>query len=209
MQDRWEHCLRGLRHVPPHLFSCQGFSTSANRLFLIGLPGNICLYTKWSAIAVAYFNATKFFEWGDTVFLILRKKKVLFLHWFHHLLTMLYCWHATLFSYRADATGFWFAGMNLGVHAVMYLYYALAAVDVKMPYSFVITILQTTQMVVGVTLLAYTPNCKDSWRENWHGNLIAVFMYSVYLWLFATLLVNKIKSLVKPSAHGGKAKKSR
>lgn len=151
------------------------------------------IYTKWSAIAVAYFNATKIFEWGDTIFLIVRKRRVIFLHWFHHLLTMVYCWHASLFSYRADASGFFFAGMNLFVHAVMYLYFALAAIDIKLPYSVLITVLQTGQMVCGVILLALTPKCADSWRENWHGNCIAVFMYAVYLYLFAQVLFDKVK----------------
>lgn len=146
-------------------------------------------------MAVAWFNATKILEWVDTVFLILRKKEVGFLHWFHHLLTFVYCWHATLFSYRSDASGVFFAGMNLFVHFVMYMYYALSAAGVKVPYSFVITIMQTAQMVVGVILLAWTPACDESWRQNWHGNCIATFMYAIYLWLFAKLLVKKVAQL--------------
>jgi len=152
-------------------------------------------YTSGAAMFVALFNFSKIFEWGDTIFLILRKKNVIFLHWFHHLLTFIYCWHATLFSYRADATGFWFAGMNLFVHAIMYGYYAFSAAGVQIPFSFLITILQTAQMVVGVAVLAMTPQCEDSWRENWHGNCIAAFMYLVYLWLFAQLLLKKVSQL--------------
>ena len=60
---------------------------------------------------IAAFNGTKCLEWVDTVFLILRKRRVIFLHWFHHLATFLYCWHATIYSWRADSSGLWFAGM--------------------------------------------------------------------------------------------------
>ena len=160
--------------------------------FHVSVCNHELLYTSEVAWIIAAFNGTKIFEWLDTLFLILRKKKIIFLHWFHHLLTFLYCWHATLYSYRSDASGMWFAGMNLIVHAIMYMYYALAAVNIYLPFSWLITIIQTLQMVIGCTVLVYTVNCKDSWRNNWHGNLIAAGMYATYLLLFSKLLFSKI-----------------
>ena len=50
----------------------------------------------------------------DTVFLVLRGRNVIFLHWFHHLTVLLYCWHA---YHNRVASGLWFAAMNFSVTA--------------------------------------------------------------------------------------------
>lgn len=92
-------------------------------------------------------------ELVDTVFLVLQKKPVIFLHWFHHVTVMLYCWHAYV---NRIGPGIWFGGINYAVHSVMYLYYFLATYNrqsklvrtitsmMQMP----ITIIQILQMVV-------------------------------------------------------------
>ena len=33
-------------------------------------------------------------ELGDTVFIVLRKTNLIFLHWYHHIATLIYCWNA-------------------------------------------------------------------------------------------------------------------
>ena len=43
---------------------------------------------------VSFFIFSKIPELVDTVFLVLQKKPVIFLHWFHHVTVLLYCWHA-------------------------------------------------------------------------------------------------------------------
>ena len=43
---------------------------------------------------VTLFIYSKIPELLDTVFLVLQKKDVIFLHWFHHVTVLLYCWHA-------------------------------------------------------------------------------------------------------------------
>ena len=45
-----------------------------------------------------------------------QRKKVIFLHWFHHTTVLLYCWHA---FHHEIAPGIWFAAMNYGVHMIM------------------------------------------------------------------------------------------
>jgi len=144
-------------------------------------------YTSRVAYVVAIFNATKCLEWGDTVFLILRKKRIVFLHGYHHLVTYLFCWHASLYSYKADATGVYFCAMNLAVHSVMYGYYALRTLGIRIKYRWMITLIQTMQMCIGIVLLMYTPFCRDSWRYNAVGNLFAIVMYTSYLYQFSRL----------------------
>lgn len=150
------------------------------------------IYASKYAWIIALFNATKICEWIDTIFLILRKRKIIFLHWFHHLLTFTYCWHATFYSYRSNNSGLYFCGMNLFVHAIMYFYYALAVIKIKLPFSFLITFLQTSQMFIGIYVNLKTINCADTWRENWHGLILAGIMYFIYLILFSQLLINKL-----------------
>ena len=117
-----------------------------------------------------------------------------FLHLFHHLVTYLYCLHATLFSFRADASGIYFCAMNLLVHALMYGYWAvLPTVPFLRRFGFVITLLQLLQMTVGVVLtLTVTFSCPRSWSVNWHGCIFALGMYAVYFYLFLLLVVEKL-----------------
>ena len=48
-------------------------------------------------LTIFIYCTTKIFECVDTVILILKKKKIIFLHWFHHIVTMLFCWHSIYF----------------------------------------------------------------------------------------------------------------
>ena len=67
------------------------------------------------------FMVSKVFEFGDTIFIVLRKKELVVLQHYHHLCTMLYCWYGTLFIFPINNTNSFFAGMNLCVHTVMYV----------------------------------------------------------------------------------------
>ena len=53
---------------------------------------------------------------------ILRGNSPSFLHWFHHVTVLLYCWHAGIY---VVGPGLWFAAMNFCVHSVMYTYFAV------------------------------------------------------------------------------------
>lgn len=124
---------------------------------------------------------------GDTAFVVLRKQKLLFLHWYHHITVLLYSWY----SYKdMVAGGGWFMTMNFAVHALMYSYYAARAAGLRVPRSFavLITSAQIAQMTMGlaVSLLVYC------WMQ--HGgdcpshldNITwATLMYLSYLLLFS------------------------
>lgn len=137
-------------------------------------------------IWMAAFMLSKVPELIDTVFIVLRKKPLGFLHWYHHVTVLLYCWHA--YSTHTGA-GILFCAMNYTVHSIMYAYYCMQALKC-VPKGFpsqIITLVQIAQMVVGVHVCATSAyhvykghNCDIT--EN---NLIAaILMYASYLYLF-------------------------
>lgn len=139
---------------------------------------------------VCLFILSKIPELMDTVFLVVQKKDVIFLHWFHHVTVMLYCWHAYT---TKIGSGLWFATMNYFVHSIMYFYYFLMAIGARSlikPIAPIITSLQILQMIVGmlVTILTFV------WRQDAEGcnvnasnSRMGLAMYTSYFILFAVL----------------------
>ena len=95
------------------------------------------------------FALSKFAELGDTVFVVLKKKKLIFLHWFHHLTVLLFCVFSFMYPH---GPGRIFAMVNMVVHALMYSYYAVVAMGYwRLPrwINMTITTLQLSQMGIG------------------------------------------------------------
>ena len=91
------------------------------------------------------YLASKVWEWADTVFLILTKKDVIFLHYFHHM---------TTFTMAAVVHNFPVGGycfLNCFVHAIMYMHYAF---PVRWARS-LITSTQLTQFVIVISIHTY------------------------------------------------------
>ena len=142
---------------------------------------------------VMLFIFSKVPELIDTVFIVIRKKPLIFLHWYHHITVLLFCWNA--YATKA-ASGLYFVAMNYSVHALMYGYYCLQALD-ACPKSFppiLITASQILQMFVG------TGVCISCWYYKYQGrpcanemsNLIAgAAMYGSYLYLFMDFAVRR------------------
>jgi elongation of very long chain fatty acids protein 6 len=150
------------------------------------------IYKHPAAFWVFVFNVSKVVEFGDTIFVILTKKPLIFLHWYHHIVTMLYCWYANNVACRWNSAGWIFASMNLFVHTVMYTYYTLTALNVRSAkrWGMVITTLQIAQMVIGTVISAIIFNCKGAQADPW-GAAFGLAMYISYLILFGKLFVDK------------------
>ena len=150
------------------------------------------LWTGRVSLWVTLFIFSKFPELLDTVFLVLQKKKVIFLHWFHHVTVLLYCWQAYMYSV---STGLWFCAMNFSVHSIMYLYYFLTTMrwcrSVTKAVAPLITFLQTAQMVVGMTVTAagayYQRMDPTSCDVDPTNSALGLAMYFCYFVLFAKL----------------------
>lgn len=142
------------------------------------------------------FGFSKFFEFIDTIFIVTRKSQLEFIHWYHHIVTCIYCWHS---SHIAMSTSKYFALMNLSVHAIMYFYYALYAVGNKMlhPYRKIITIIQISQMIGGCCIIYnWFMKCQIKSSKSEYINMVfAALMYFSYFVLFIKVFFReKIKS---------------
>lgn len=149
------------------------------------------------------FTLSKTPEMIDTVFLVLQKKKVIFLHWYHHLTVMLYCWHAYT---SITPAGFTFASMNYTVHSIMYTYYFICACGyrkVVRPFASCITGLQILQMIVGVMIVLYLTIqvfiLKAPCKANSYNIMYGLVMYASYLVLFCKLFYSNYIKKNTPS----------
>lgn len=140
------------------------------------------------------FVLSKIVEFGDTVFLILRKRPIMFLHWYHHITVLLFSWH--LLGGLATGLGHWFCCVNYIVHSVMYTYYAIVSTGIRLPANIaqMITILQLVQMFIGISLnviIYFYRNhfdiCDYIPTVFWSGLL----MYASYFVLFAQYFYNR------------------
>lgn len=133
------------------------------------------------------FVLSKLPELGDTVFIVLRKQPLIFLHWYHHITVLLYSW----FSYTEyTASARWFVVMNFCVHSIMYSYYALRSMGYSPPRKFamLITTCQIAQMVVGCTVNIWAAQYLEEHQPCHVSNTnikLSIAMYFSYFILFA------------------------
>jgi hypothetical protein len=93
------------------------------------------------------FAISKYLELIDTVFLVLRKRPVEFLHWYHHTTVLVYTWYCTMVLLPI---GNIFGSVNAMVHTVMYGYYFLSSIGQRPWWGKYVTWLQLAQMVFGL-----------------------------------------------------------
>ncbi|CAG0888403.1 unnamed protein product [Cyprideis torosa] len=132
-----------------------------------------------------FFTTSKIVELGDTLFLVLRKRPVIFLHWYHHAATLVFVWWSVVADAAVVRT---FSCMNFLVHAIMYTYFALRALSIRIPLaiSMSITAMQIIQMILGLIITAFaiyykrTIGCDFPPSAPW----LAALMYGSYLVLF-------------------------
>lgn len=133
------------------------------------------------------FVLSKLPELVDTVFIVLRKQKLIFLHWYHHVTVLWFSWYSYV---GFTSTCRWFMVMNYAVHALMYTYYGVRASRIKVPnvLAMVITTLQTLQMVVGCTInitAAYYLHSGRKCAVSSQNLVWSFLMYTSYFYLFA------------------------
>eukprot|EP00762_Andalucia_godoyi_P004770 ANDGO_03547.mRNA.1 Putative elongation of fatty acids protein DDB_G0272012 len=97
-----------------------GYSSRMERLFCRSFsepPRQTARLQYWAYV----YYLSKFYELIDTVIMVLKKKKLIFLHVYHHaiVIAMVYSWLDAHMVFHAYGLLF-----NVGIHVVMYYYYA-------------------------------------------------------------------------------------
>ncbi|KAK0402798.1 hypothetical protein QR680_016538 [Steinernema hermaphroditum] len=145
------------------------------------------------------FTLSKLAEFGDTLFIVLRKKPLIFLHYYHHVVTL----NFTVFGYAGNnAFTVWLLWLNYLVHSVMYLYYMLSAMGIQPPraISKTITCMQLAQFAISLFFFAHIGYLKYFYGLcDFHTSayVIGVVMEISYVILFAQFFHN---AYVKMSA---------
>jgi len=150
------------------------------------------------------FYLSKFVEFGDTYFLILKKKEVIFLHWYHHFVTASIIWTAWLYPVPASQ---WMGPLtNTFVHIFMYFYYfAQESFGVSRTIGSYVTQLQIAQflyclfMFFIVGILFFGGSCAYG---SSNAYVYLGFQYSVFLVLFLRMNSNRKASMSKSKKEG-------
>ena len=145
----------------PYLKQVFGDVATTGNTHYRGLSGSLCDTTGnqlfepspmmfWANI----FVLSKYIELLDTVFLIVKnpERPVPFLHFYHHATVLAFSWYADTYRYTA---ALWSILINSSVHCIMYFYYFLTELGYRPSWAVVITVVQITQMIVGVAMNGY------------------------------------------------------
>jgi len=184
------------------------FPNLLDNLLTMSLRDNFCLnpqitYGSGSTgLWVIAFILSKFPELFDTLFIVINKKPLILLHWYHHITVLLFCWHSYV---TFSPMGIFFACMNYTVHGFMYGYYFLMAIKMKPKWMnpMFITTIQIVQMIGGVSLTLtgfyyYMIEKEGECYVNKENNVAAFLMYGSYLFLFCQFFFSRyFKASVK------------
>ncbi|KAG0746812.1 hypothetical protein G6F57_002710 [Rhizopus arrhizus] len=142
------------------------------KLFRHGLYYTICSEQAWTQeLELLYYlnYLVKYYELVDTVFLVLKKKKLEFLHYFHHSMTMALCYTQLV----GRTTVSWVPiVLNLTVHVLMYYYYFRTASGAKIWWKQYLTTMQIIQFIIDLIVI-YT--CTYSYYAYTYNNYLPNF----------------------------------
>ena len=129
-------------------------------------------YGFWSFL----FYLSKYYEFLDTYIVIWKGRRPIFLQKFHHMGAVIGMWFVIT---TRSTCGYIFVVENSFIHSIMYLYYALSVWKIKIPFKFMITILQMIQFISGMSLgivqLVFFGECLTT------GDVMTIIYHELYV----------------------------
>ncbi|NXR19897.1 ELOV6 protein, partial [Cinclus mexicanus] len=184
--------------------ACRIWKQMAFILLNKGFKQSVCSRSFYihpvSKLWMYLFALSKLVEMGDTLFIVLRKKKLIFLHWYHHCFTMIVSWY----GYNIMTIGMgWNAALNLSIHSVVYSYYTVTAMGFRVPKS--IMMLITTSQIVQMAGFLIINIFSFFWKNDkgcqisWPMLLIPFILYTTLLALFYNFFMKTYLSSTQKS----------
>ena len=151
----------------------------------INLYGLTCSNHTNSMITLFYY--LKYIEWMDTIFLVIKKKNISFLHYYHHMVVPLFVYLNYGFINTAGQN--YVLMSNSLAHGLMYMYYAYPRKLKK--YSKIVTTVQTVQHL-GALLILIIQLFNYFNKECYYNKGIIFFSlynYSIFFYEFFKILI--------------------
>ncbi|NXS28160.1 ELOV6 protein, partial [Pomatostomus ruficeps] len=185
--------------------ACRVWKQMAFLLLTKGFKQSVCSRSFYvhpvSKLWMYLFALSKLVELGDTLFIVLRKKKLIFVHWYHHLGTVILSWC----GYKNMAIGMgWNAALNLSIHTITYAYYTVTATGIRVPSSIAMTITtsQIVQMmgyvIMNIAIILFWKDDKLC-QVNWLLIFFSSVLYTTLLALFFNFFVKTYLSSTQKS----------
>jgi len=135
-----------------------------------------------------FFYLSKFYELVDTVFIVLKKKELTFLHIYHHVLTV----NLMYLGMNTQSTNQWVALLfNTFVHILMYTYYTLVMFNIQVWWKKYLTTMQMIQFfcnAMGLFLWLYlhltNPGGCSGHISSWAACLFVQVTFFMLFFLF-------------------------
>jgi len=178
---------------------------------------SICHVKAWTPKLETFYMinyAFKYWEFADTLFLVVKKKPLAFLHVFHHSATMLLCYT----QLNGGTSVSWVPiSINLTVHVLMYYYYLMASAGYKIWWKKYLTTLQISQFVIDLFIVyfasysyfstEYFPNAPTmgTCAGTEAAAVTGCFLLTSYLFLFIAFYQRTYRSAGKKSVEPKKS----
>lgn len=162
------------------------------------------MYENGHLQMIYYINMFfKVWEFLDTFLLALRKKPIAFLHAYHHGATLFLTWNQLI----EHSSPQWVPiVINLWVHVLMYYYYAMSALRIRIWWKKYLTTLQIVQFIIDVSAVgyAYTSFILSGFDSNvcygtTRGALVGLGILTSYLLLFIRFYIQTYKKPREPT----------
>ena len=182
------------------IFSLCGFFYSINFTIALKLYNikNIILNTSLLKSQLCslgyYFLISKIIELGDTILILLRGRNLRFIQYYHHMITLLYCWYSHQYN-QYNSSSELFCIMNLFIHSIMYSWYFLSSINIRTS-NFVknsISVLQTIQMFLGMGIIIVCIIYGNWLKLDILNSLFAIIMYGSYIVLFSKIVIKNLR----------------